>query len=47
VEIVECFHTGVGVSVVFGELEELKILIFATNGERDISKDNIRIKSSC
>jgi hypothetical protein len=35
------------VSVVFGELEESKILMYATNGERDISRDNIRIKSSC
>jgi len=41
VEIVECFHTEVGVSVVFGELEELKILMYATNGENDILKDNL------
>jgi hypothetical protein len=29
------------VSVVFGELEELKILMYATNGENDILKDNL------
>ena len=27
--------------VEFGELEELKILMYATNGERDILKDNL------
>jgi len=27
--------------------EQLKILMFVTNGENDISKDNIRTKSSC
>jgi hypothetical protein len=27
--------------VEFGELEELKILIFVTNGENDILKDNV------
>jgi hypothetical protein len=27
--------------VEFGELEESKILIFVTNGERDILKDNV------
>jgi len=46
VEIVDSILTSMGF-VEFGELEELKILIFAINGERDISKDNIRIKSSC
>tara|TARA_E500000318_G_scaffold4128_1_gene4400 strand:+ start:244 stop:384 length:141 start_codon:yes stop_codon:yes gene_type:complete len=34
-------------SVVGGDQKELKILMYATNGEKDFSKDNIRTKSSC
>tara|TARA_R110002074_G_scaffold267572_1_gene439784 strand:- start:225 stop:365 length:141 start_codon:yes stop_codon:yes gene_type:complete len=35
-------HSAVG-----GVLKVLKILMFAMNGEKDFSKDNIRTKSSC
>jgi hypothetical protein len=40
VVIVDFILTSMGF-VEFGELEELKILIFATNGENDILKDNV------
>jgi len=33
--------------VVGGEVKGLKILTFATNGEKDTSKDNCRTRSSC
>ena len=40
VEIVECTHIEVVAFVVSTELEELKILTSATNGDQDILKDN-------
>ena len=43
VEIVECIHIEVVAFVVFIELEESKILIFATNGDQDILRDNVQI----
>ena len=46
VEIVECIHIEVVVFVVFIELEESKIVIFATNGDQDILRDNVQIFNS-